>query len=154
MFRPDRGTLRSAGFVVLLTGVFLWVNTQVVYAASSNSQTGDLLAPLNITSSEGAPINSYELDAEGGSIIAFKSQALAFALSGLFTLIRLLVGLAGWSVEMALRFPLLKILTRPAQQVADVYNRIVVDTLGLKGLLLTWAFVLRSFFWLPLTIRM
>ncbi|MFC9931667.1 hypothetical protein [Streptomyces sp. NPDC127190] len=145
MFRPDRGTLRSAGFVVLLTGVFLLVNTQVVYAASSNSETGDLLAPLNITSSEGVPINSYELDAEGGSIIAFKSQALAFALSGLFTLIRLLVGLAGWSVETALRFPLLKILTRPAQQAADTYNRIVVDTLGLKGLLLAWAFVFAGF---------
>ncbi|MEV6841617.1 hypothetical protein AB0N17_45640, partial [Streptomyces sp. NPDC051133] len=29
------------------------VNTQVVYAAGSNSETGDLLAPLNITSSEG-----------------------------------------------------------------------------------------------------
>ncbi|WEP00752.1 hypothetical protein A6P39_042000 (plasmid) [Streptomyces sp. FXJ1.172] len=145
MFRPDRGTLRSAGFVVLLTGVFLVVNTQVVYAASSSSETGDLLAPLNITSSEGVPINSYELDASGGSIVAFKSQALAFALSGLFTLIRLLVGLAGWAIEMALRFPLLKILTRPAQQVADTYNHIVVDTLGLKGLLLAWAFVFAGF---------
>ncbi|MGY9066872.1 hypothetical protein [Streptomyces sp. CAS3] len=145
MFRPDRGTLRAAGFVVLLIGVFLLVNTQVVYAASSNGETGDLLAPLNITSSEGVPINSYELDAEGGSIVAFKSQALAFALSGLFTLIRLLVGLAGWAVEMAFRFPLLKILTRPAQHVADAYNHVVVDTLGLKGLLLAWAFVFAGF---------
>ncbi|MFF7358318.1 hypothetical protein ACFZA1_37680 [Streptomyces filipinensis] len=145
MFRPDRGTLRSAGFVVLLTGVFLLVNTQVVYAASGTSETGDLLAPLNITSSEGVPINSYELDAEGGSIVAFKSQALAFALSGLFTLIRLLVGLAGWAIEMALRFPLLKILNRPAQQVAGTYNHVVVDTLGLKGLLLAWAFVFAGF---------
>ncbi|MER6030674.1 hypothetical protein [Streptomyces sp. NPDC001851] len=145
MFRPDRGTLRSAGFVVLFCGVFLLVNTQVVYAASSNSETGDLLAPLNITSSEGVPINSYELDAEGGSIVAFKSQALAFALSGLFTVIRLLVGLAGWAIEMALRFPLLKILTRPAQQVADAYNHIVVGTLGLKGLLLAWAFFFACF---------
>ncbi|WP_433455550.1 hypothetical protein ACQPXS_46265 [Streptomyces sp. CA-142005] len=145
MVRPDRGTLRSAGFVVLLTGIFLLVNTQVVYAADSNSESGDLLAPLNITSSEGVPINSYELDASGGSIVAFKSQALAFAMSGLFTLIRLLVGLAGWSIEMALRFPLLKILTRPAEQVADTYDSVVVDTLGLKGLLLAWAFVFAGF---------
>ncbi|MFF7130490.1 hypothetical protein [Streptomyces sp. NPDC008240] len=145
MFRPDRGTLRSAGFTVLLSGVFLMVNSQVVYAASSNTETGDLLAPLNITSSEGVPINGYELNASGGSIVDFKGQALAFALSGLFTLIRLLVGLAGWAIELAFRFPLLKILAAPAQRVADVYNGIVVDTLGLKGLLLAWAFVFAAF---------
>ncbi|MFF8867914.1 hypothetical protein ACF08B_38405 [Streptomyces sp. NPDC015139] len=145
MFRPDRATLRSVGFVVLLTGVFLLVNTQVVYAAGSNSETGDLLAPLNITSSEGVPIDGYDLNAEGGSIVAFKTQALAFTLSGLFTLIRLLVGLAGWAIEVAFRFPLLKLLTRPAQKVADTYDTVVVDTLGLKGLLLAWAFVFAGF---------
>ncbi|WP_435279765.1 hypothetical protein [Streptomyces sp. 1222.5] len=145
MLRPDRATLRSAGFVVLLTGVFLMVNTQVVYADSGNSETGDLLAPLNITSSEGVPIDGYDLNAEGGSIVAFKTQALAFALSGLFTLIRLLVGLAGWAIEVAFRFPLLKLLIKPAQKVADTYDTVVVDTLGLKGLLLTWAFVFAGF---------
>ncbi|GGP80691.1 hypothetical protein [Streptomyces melanogenes] len=145
MFRPDRAALRSAGFVVLLTGAFLLVNTQVVYAASSNGETGDLLAPLNIASSEGVPIDGYDLNASGGSIVAFKSQALSFALSGLFTLIRLLVGLAGWAVEMAFRFPLLMILSHPAQKAADTYNQVVVDTLGLKGLLLAWAFVFAAF---------
>ncbi|GDY70042.1 hypothetical protein SAV14893_094350 [Streptomyces avermitilis] len=145
MFRPDRGTLRSVGFVLLVTGVFVMVNSQVVYAASSNSETGDLLTPLNITSSEGVPINGYELNAEGGSIVAFKTQALAFALSGLFTLIRMLVGLAGWAIEVAFRFPLLKILSRPAQKAADTYDNVVVDTLGLKGLLLAWAFVFAGF---------
>lgn len=145
MFRPDRATLRSAGFVVLLAGVFLMVNSQVVYAAGSNSETGDLLAPLNIYSSEGVPIDGYDLNAEGGSIVAFKTQALAFALSGLFTLIRLLVGLAGWAIEVAFRFPLLKLLTKPAQKVADTYNTVIVDTLGLKGLLLAWAFVFAGF---------
>ncbi|MFF4542276.1 hypothetical protein [Streptomyces aureus] len=144
MVRPERATLRSAGFVVLLTGVFLVVNTQVVYAASS-SESGDLLAPLNIYSSEGVPIDGYELSASGGSVVAFKSQALAFALSGVFTLIRLLVGLAGWAIEVAFRFPLLKLLTRPAQKAADTYATVVIDTLGLKGLLLAWAFVFAGF---------
>ncbi|MFD5574754.1 hypothetical protein [Streptomyces cadmiisoli] len=145
MVRADRGTLRSVGFVVLLTGVFVLVNSQVVHAAGSSSETGDLLAPLNITSSEGVPINGYELNADGGSIVAFETQALAFALSGLFTLIRILVGLAGWAIEVAFRFPLLKVLTDPAEEVADVYTRLVVDTLGVKGLLLAWAFVFASF---------
>ncbi|MGQ4434329.1 hypothetical protein [Streptomyces sp. SAS_260] len=145
MRRPDRATLRSAGFVLLLTGLFVMVNTQVVYAASSSGETGDFLAPLNITSSEGVPINGYDLAAEGGSIVDFKAQALAFGLSGLFTLIRLLVGLAGWAIELAFRFPLLKILVHPAQKVADAYDHVVVDTLGLKGLLLAWAFVFAGF---------
>ncbi|MGW2563396.1 hypothetical protein ACWCXB_30075 [Streptomyces sp. NPDC001514] len=145
MRRPDRGTLRSAGFVLLLTVVFVGVNSQVVYAASSNSETGDLLAPLNIDTSEGAPINGYELNAEGGSIVSFKTQALAFALSGLFTLLRLLVGLAGWAIEVAFRFPLLRILSEPAQKVSDAYNHVVVDSLGLKGVLLAWAFVFSLF---------
>ncbi|MFE6335253.1 hypothetical protein ACFVOK_18850 [Streptomyces sp. NPDC057798] len=146
MVRPDRTTLRSAGLVVVLTGVFVMVNSQVVYAAGdSSSETGDLLAPLNITSSEGVPINGYELSAEGGSIISFETQSLAFALSGLFTLIRLLVGLAGWAIEVAFRFPLLQLLTAPAQKVADAYNTVVVDALGLKGLLLAWAFVFTGF---------
>ncbi|WAU82487.1 hypothetical protein O1Q96_23725 [Streptomyces sp. Qhu-G9] len=145
MWRPDRATFRSAGVVVLFCGVFVLVNSQVVYAASSSSETGDLLAPLNITSSEGVAINGYELNAEGGSIVSFKTQSLAFALSGLFTLIRLLVGLAGWAIEVAFRFPLLKILTDPAQRVADAYNNVVVDTLGLKGLLLAWSFVFTGF---------
>ncbi|MEU5075937.1 hypothetical protein AB0G76_30895 [Streptomyces asoensis] len=144
MARPDRARLRSAGFVVLLTGLFVLVNSQVVYAAGS-SESADLLAPLNIYSSEGVPIDGYDLNAQGGSIVAFKTQALAFALSGLFTLIRLLVGLAGWAIEVAFRFPLLKILTRPAQKAADTYDHVVVDALGLKGLLLAWAFVFAGF---------
>ncbi|MFI1508192.1 hypothetical protein [Streptomyces sp. NPDC020597] len=145
MLRADRGAQRAAGTVLLLTAVFVMVNSQVVYAAGSSSETGDLLAPLNISSSEGVPIDGYDLNASGGSIVAFKTQALAFALSGLFTLIRLLVGLAGWAIEVAFRFPLLKILTRPAQKVADSYDSVVVDTLGLKGLLLAWAFVFAGF---------
>jgi hypothetical protein len=145
VLRPNHARLRSAGFVAMLTGVFLMVNTQVVYAAGSDGETGDLLAPLNIYSSEGVPIDGYDLNASGGSIVAFKTQALAFAMSGLFTLIRLLVGLAGWAIEVAFRFPLLKLLTHPAQKVADTYHTVVVDTLGIKSLLLAWAFVFAGF---------
>ncbi|MBE8477448.1 hypothetical protein [Streptomyces justiciae] len=144
--RLSRARLRPAVTVIVLAVVFVVVNTQVVYAAGDgDGGTGDLLSPLNITSSEGIPIDGYELGAQGGSIFSFQSQSLAFALSGLFTVIRLLVGLAGWSIELAFRFPLLAILIHPAQRVADAYNTIVVDTLGLKGLLLAWAFIFAAF---------
>ncbi|MFI1400929.1 hypothetical protein [Streptomyces sp. NPDC020681] len=141
MRRPDHGTLRTAGFTSLLIVVFLTVNTTVAHAATTTSESGGLLAPLNINSSEGAPIDGYELSADGGSIVSFTSQALAFVLSGLFTVVRLLVGLSCWAVEVAFRFPLLKVLAAPAQKVSDAYSHAVVDTLGLKGLLLAWAFV-------------
>ncbi|WP_406834843.1 hypothetical protein ACICHK_00255 [Streptomyces sp. AHU1] len=137
MRRLDRGSLRTAGCAVVVAGVFLLVNAQVAYAADG----GDgLLSPLNVDSSEGAPIDGYELSAQGGSVFALKSNAYAFIMSGLFTLVRLVVGLACWAIEFAFRFPLIKLLADPAQRAADSYNHAVVDTLGLKGLLLAWAF--------------
>ncbi|WP_415954398.1 hypothetical protein [Streptomyces sp. KLOTTS4A1] len=140
MWRPDRGPWRTARHVAVLTLVFLIVNTQVAYAAGSNS-AGDLLSPLNVTTSEGVPINGYELHAEGGSLVDFSSQFASMALSGLFSIIQVLVGLGCWAVEFAFRFPLISMLAEPAQQVSDVYNDLVVNNLGLKGLMLSWAFV-------------
>lgn len=138
---PQRGTVRQALYVCVLVVVFLVVNASVAHAATGGEDSADLLAPLNIRSSEGVPIDGYELSANGGSIVSLKSQALAFVLSGLFTIIRVFVGLACWAVEFAFRFPLLRMLAGPAQKVSDAYESTVVDTLGLKGLLLSWAFV-------------
>ncbi|MFE7759344.1 hypothetical protein [Streptomyces sp. NPDC057429] len=138
---PDRGTLRQAAYVCVLVVVFLVVNGSVAHAATGGNDSADLLAPLNIRTSEGIPIDGYELSANGGSIVSLKSQALAFVLSGVFTIIRVFVGLACWAVEFAFRFPLLRMLSAPAQKVSDSYESAVVDTLGLKGLLLGWAFV-------------
>ncbi|WP_331730862.1 hypothetical protein [Streptomyces sp. NBC_01174] len=133
--------MRQALYVCVLVVVFLVVNASVAHAATGGEDSADLLAPLNIRSSEGVPIDGYELSANGGSIVSLKSQALAFVLSGLFTIIRVFVGLACWAVEFAFRFPLLRMLAGPAQKVSDAYESTVVDTLGLKGLLLSWAFV-------------
>jgi len=143
MRRPDRGTVRAAGFVAVLTVVFLSVNTAVAAAAdgSGAGQSGGLLAPLNVTTSEGVPLSGYQLEADGGSITDLAGQFQALVLGGLFTLVRLLAGLACWLVDFAFRFPLTTALLHPAQQAADAYNTHVVGALGLKGLLLGWAFV-------------
>ncbi|MGW0778431.1 hypothetical protein ACWD01_33490 [Streptomyces sp. NPDC002835] len=125
----------------LLTIVFLTVNSSVAHAATGGNAAGDFLAPLNVRSSEGVPINGYEVDASGGSVLDIEGQGLSFVLGGLFTIVRLLVGLAGWALEFAFRFPLFGMLAGPAQEVSDAYERVVVDSLGLKGLLLSWAFV-------------
>ncbi|MFF1566903.1 hypothetical protein ACFVY1_25835 [Streptomyces sp. NPDC058293] len=141
MRRPDRGTLRAAGFVALLVTVFLTVNTSVAYAATSASAQGGLLSPLELDTSEGVSLKGYELGAQGGSVFSLTSNWQAMILSGLFTVVRVFVGLACWAIEVAYRFPLLKVLTKPAQRLSEIYTETVVDDLGLKSMLLAWAFV-------------
>lgn len=142
-FRLDRGTLRAAGFVTLMTVVFLTVNTAVATAADGNADAagGGLLGPLNMASSEGVPLDGYELEADGGTVLNVVGQVQVLVLGGLFSLVRLLVGLCCWLVDFVFEFPLLRLLTAPAQDLADAYNTHVVGALGLKGLLLGWAFI-------------
>ncbi|SNT33077.1 hypothetical protein [Actinacidiphila glaucinigra] len=142
MRRFDRGTARAAGFVALLVMVFLTVNTSVA-AAADHAATGGagLLAPLNVTTSEGAPLSGYELRADGGDITDVTRQFQTLILGGLFSLVRLLVGLACWLIGFAFKFPLLTAMLRPAQAVSDAYATHVVGAIGLEGVLLSWAFV-------------
>ncbi|MFF3675961.1 hypothetical protein ACFYYS_18565 [Streptomyces sp. NPDC002120] len=156
-FEVDRGTLRSAGFVTLLTVVFLVTNTAVAAAADGSGPGGGLLGPLDIPTREGVPLSGYQLDSSTTSLAvgerienAVVGDKLPFdvigetqrlLLSGLFTLVRLLVGLCCWLIRFVFDFPLLNLLTDPAQRLADAYQRHVVGALGLEGLLLAWAFV-------------
>ncbi|MGP3777045.1 hypothetical protein ACTWJ8_40055 (plasmid) [Streptomyces sp. SDT5-1] len=139
MRRLDRGTLRSAAFVLLLLCVFLTVNTSVAYGATSSSG-GGLLSPLELSTSEGVSLKGYTLGSQPDSAFSLPAAVQGMVMSGLFTVVQVLVGLACWAIEVAYRFPLLKILTEPAQHLSDVYTDIVVDDLGLKALLLTLAF--------------
>ncbi|MGW6971681.1 hypothetical protein [Streptomyces sp. NPDC054952] len=155
--RLDRGTLRAAGFVALLTVVFLVTNTSVAMAADGATSGGGLLAPLDIRGSEGAPLSGYQLESlslnagrtPAEMAVAASGVGVAFdivdglqrmLLGGLFTLARLLVGLACWLIGFVFRFPITSLLTDPAQKLADAYARHVVAPLGIKGLFLAWAF--------------
>ncbi|MFE2167919.1 hypothetical protein ACFXB3_23100 [Streptomyces sp. NPDC059447] len=155
-FQVDRGTLRSAGFVTLVTVVFLVTNTSVAAAADGSGASGGLLGALDIRTSEGVPLSGYQLEASaapptvGQQVVNVVSGGLSFdvvaevqrlVLSGLFTLVRLLVGLCCWLIGFIFKFPLLRLLTDPAQNLADAYQRHVVNALGLPALLLAWAFV-------------
>lgn len=152
--RLDRGTLRAAGFVALLTVVFLVTNTSVAMAADGATSGGGLLAPLDIYSSEGAPLSGYQLESispnvgktpaqvtmESGVPYDVVGELQRMVMGGLFTLVRLLVGLACWLVGFVFRFPITTLLTEPAQKLADAYARHVVAPLGIQGLFLAWAF--------------
>ncbi|MEU4953658.1 hypothetical protein [Streptomyces lavendulae] len=157
-FPVDRGTVRAAGFVALLTVVFLVTNTAVAAAADGGDASGGgLLSPLDIHTREGALLSGYQLEAVAGApegVPAVKlienggvpdldvaGQTQRLVLSGLFTLVRLLVGLCCWLLDFVFEFPLLTLLTNPAQRLADAYERHVVGALGLTELLLAWAFV-------------
>ncbi|MFF4323783.1 hypothetical protein [Streptomyces sp. NPDC001568] len=154
----DRGTLRAAGFVAFMTVVFLVTNTSVAMAADG-AAGGGLLGPLDILTREGAPLSGYQLEASArpktvtGAApvveaamtgeapdlgIARETQRLV--MGGLFTLVRLLVGLCCWLLSFIFRFPLHSLLVQPAQRLADAYQRHVVDVLGIEGLMLAWAF--------------
>ncbi|MFI7008864.1 hypothetical protein [Streptomyces sp. NPDC050145] len=141
MRRPDRGTLRAAAFTTLLVIVFLTVNTSVAQAADSATGSGGLLSPLQLNTSEGVSLEGYELGAQSGSVFAFPGNMQVAVLGGLFTVVQALAGLACWAIEVAYRFPLLKLLTKPAQHLSEAYTEAVVDDLGLKAALLAWAFV-------------
>lgn len=150
--------MRAAGFVALLTVVFLVTNTAVAAAADGGDASGGgLLSPLDIHTREGALLSGYQLEAvvgapdgvpavkliENGGVpdLDVAGQTQRLVLSGLFTLVRLLVGLCCWLLDFVFKFPLLTLLTNPAQRLADAYERHVVGALGLSGLLLAWAFV-------------
>ncbi|MFE5677284.1 hypothetical protein ACFQ7B_31510 [Streptomyces erythrochromogenes] len=154
--RFDHGTLRSAGFVALLTVVFLVTNTAVAAAADGSGRGGGLLGPLDIVTREGVPLSGYQLESSvasqtvGDRVEAVVTGSMPFdvigetqrlLLNGLFTLVRLLIGLSGWASDAVFDFPVLRLLADPAQRLADAYQRHVVGALGLEGLLLAWAFV-------------
>ncbi|WP_141753976.1 hypothetical protein [Streptomyces subrutilus] len=140
----------------MLTIVFLVTNTAVAAAADGSAPGVGLLAPLDIPTREGVPLSSYQLESHVkapstndvvGSVVTGTSpfdvagETQRLILSGLFNLVRLLVGLCCWLIGFIFRFPLLTLLTDPAQNLADAYQRNVVDTLGLPALMLAWAFV-------------
>ncbi|MZE76736.1 hypothetical protein [Streptomyces xinghaiensis] len=136
--------LRPGAFLALLTVVFWAVTAQTAAAADGGedgSGSGGLLAPLDVSTVEGVPLSGYELGADGGTALSFSTQVRAFLLGGAFTVVRLLVGLACWLIDFTFSFPLFPLLLGPAQTAADSYNQHVVGALGLKGLMLSWAFV-------------
>ncbi|GHA47909.1 hypothetical protein GCM10010329_82920 [Streptomyces spiroverticillatus] len=139
----DRYSVRNTAWVCLLVFVFVVVDTQVAAAADANGAgaSGGLLGPLNLTTSEGAPLDNYTLGSDPGIILNFGDNARSFLLGGVFAAVRMVCGMAGWLTEFVFTFPLLNLLLGPAQELSDTYNHLVVDTLGLKGLLLGWAFV-------------
>ncbi|RSS57493.1 hypothetical protein [Streptomyces sp. WAC01280] len=151
---------RRAATAATIT-LLLWAAGTTIAYAADGPDSGGLLGPLNVQSSEGAPLNSYELDpavplpetvdhrAPDPSIVGVATSpgdgvmdaVRRFLASGLFALARTVTGFACWLIDWVYRFPVMEKLSSPAQKLSDAYESQIIGPLGLAGLLLAWAFV-------------
>ncbi|MFC5906384.1 hypothetical protein [Streptacidiphilus monticola] len=146
----SRDTVRRAATLTGTLAVFVLTTAQVACAATASSSTGSragggggagILGPFNVTSSEGVPLDHYDLVSNSGGLTDFQQEAQSYLMSMLWALSRTLVGLECWLIHWAYSFPLVTAVSTQAQQLADGYRTYVVDALGLPGLLLAWAVV-------------
>ncbi|MFE4687263.1 hypothetical protein ACFRNJ_41900 [Streptomyces sp. NPDC056721] len=141
-----RSRLTIVGTVAVLTVLLIAASSAPSFAADGGS-SGGLLDPLNVKSSEGVPVDRYELTGHAGGgaitdpITAAMNGALELIMTGAFAFARILTGFACWLVDWAYRFPILDKLAGPAQTISDAYQDNIVGPLGLAGLFLAWAFV-------------
>lgn len=125
------------GAVSALTLLVLALSSTPSLADTGDGSSGGLLAPLDVTTSEGAPLSRYELTAsEDGPIDA----VMTFILSGTFALARTVVGFACWLIDWAYRFPVLEKMASPAQKISDAYQRDIIGPLGMAAAFLAWTF--------------
>ncbi|MFJ5877398.1 hypothetical protein ACIQD1_22100 [Streptomyces sp. NPDC093088] len=140
--------------------LLLWEAGATLAYSADTPDTGGLLGPLNVQTSEGAPLDRYELDpiytpskddlpgtgptvldvatTPTGGVMDSIRQVLA---SGLFALARTVTGFACWLIDWAYRFPVMDKLASPAQKLSDAYDAQIIGPLGLAGICLAWAFV-------------
>ena len=134
--------MRRAATLIGAVVLFLVPSTQV--AAAADGSTAGILGPFDVTGSEGVPLDHYELVSNPGGATDFQQEAQSYLMSGLFALVRVVVGVECWLIHWAYSFPLVQAVSQESQGLADDYRAYVVDTLGLPGLLLAWAVVVCS----------
>jgi len=85
------------------------------------------------------PVSRFEITANTGGAMDWDKKLLAFCTNGLFSLTKLIIGVAAWVLAWAFQFGPTKILLDPARQVAQTWQTNVIDRLGLPAFLLTLA---------------
>ncbi|RAG81220.1 hypothetical protein DN069_33865 [Streptacidiphilus pinicola] len=138
--------MRQTGFVTATVFAFLVINAQAAAATtgSTGGSTPGMLAPFNVPSSEGVPLDHYQLVSDPGGMTDFQQSAQSYLMGMCFALVRIVVGLECWLIHWAYSFPVTKMMAAKSQALADGYRTWVVDQLGLPGMLLAWAVVVCS----------
>jgi hypothetical protein len=142
-WRPARPGRRQVGTVTVTVLLFLVTSMQVASAAAPGTAAGGggFLGPFNVASAEGFPLDHYSLVSDPGGVTSFQQEAQSYLMSGLFSLVRVIVGLECWLIHWAYGFPLVQSVATAAQQLSDAYRTDVIAPLQLPGMLLAWAVV-------------
>ncbi|MFH9958972.1 hypothetical protein ACH4OX_32815 [Streptomyces roseolus] len=156
--RLARLTRHRAATVAAAT-LLLWAAGEGM-AAAADPNDGSVLGPLHVNSSEGVPLDHYELDpleqAEvvqrdagedqdpaymGTSTAGFATMIRNFLASGAFALARTVTGFACWVIDEVYSFPIIDKLAGPAERISASYEQNIIGPLGIAGAALAWAFV-------------
>ena len=119
--------------------------------AQPNPDQPGILEPFTVTDSNGIPISHYDIHADMGAWDDIMREITYWPMSVAFAGARVLVGFAAWLIDWALQFELVRILFTPVSNIADAFQSLIVDRIGLPGLLLsiagvyaTWLVLFRS----------
>ena len=119
--------------------------------AQPNPDQPGILAPFTVTDSNGVPISHYDIHADMGAWDDIIRKITYWPMSVAFAGARVLVGFAAWLIDWALQFELVRILFTPVNNIAEAFQSLIVDRIGLQGLLLsvagayaTWLVLFRS----------
>ncbi|MFJ9521311.1 hypothetical protein ACIRPK_24050 [Kitasatospora sp. NPDC101801] len=131
LYWPGRRTvLMTLG----MTYLFLVAGTESAFAA--DGERGGVLAPLNVLSSEGVPLDNYDLKSENGGTTDIRSHVCNLLLGAGFALVRMLVGFMCWVVGWIWNFPIVSTLISTANHLHYEFFQIMANDLSLYGLFL------------------
>ncbi|GAA2803156.1 hypothetical protein GCM10010441_29870 [Kitasatospora paracochleata] len=129
---PGRRTvLMTAG----MTFLFLLAGASAADAADG-SERGGILAPLNVLSSEGVPLDNYDLKSENGGTTDIRSHVCNLLLGAGFALVRMAVGLMCWVCQWIWNFPIVSTLVETAQKLSSEFFQVTANDLSLYPLFL------------------
>ncbi|MFD9686784.1 hypothetical protein ACFWXO_13615 [Kitasatospora sp. NPDC059088] len=135
---PGRRTVKwTLGMVVL----FLMAGASLAQA-DDGSERGGILAPLNVLSSEGVPLDNYDLKSENGGTTDIRSHICNLGIGSAFALNRLIVGLMCMALKWIYEFPITHALITTADRVGWYFSLWADFDLKLSMLFVTGAFAL------------
>ncbi|MFG2845947.1 hypothetical protein ACGF12_22675 [Kitasatospora sp. NPDC048296] len=131
MYWPGR---RTVLLTLGMTYLFLAAGEQAAFAA--DNERGGILAPLNVMSSEGAPLDNYDLKSDPGGTTDIRSHVCNLLIGGGFALVRLAVGLMCWIVGWIWNFPIVSTLIDTAHVINYKLYVVTANDLNLYDLFL------------------
>ncbi|MFF5505846.1 hypothetical protein [Streptomyces roseolus] len=161
MSNPATRLTRHRAAAVTAATLLLWAAGEgIAAAADPDPNGGSVLGPLYVNSSEGVPLDHYELDPMeqaqqvlqdapedqdpaymGTGVMGFGAMIRNFLASGAFALARTVTGFACWVIDEVYQFPVIDKLAGPAERISASYEQNIIGPLGIAGATLAWAFV-------------